>query len=155
MMEDHKYLFGAILVVANRMDTLLEREFNQFNITTKQWFLSIVIDNLFDTPPTIKEVAKEMGSSHQNVKQVALKLEKKGLLILEKDKRDSRATILRLTENSYNFWQNIRDEGTAFTKSLFKNIDKDDLVIARKVIKNMLLNINEIDNKNESSEKYE
>ena len=26
-------------------------------------------------PPTIKEVAREMGSSHQNVKQIALKLE--------------------------------------------------------------------------------
>ena len=78
MMDDRKYLFGSIFILSNRMDTLLQREFNRFNITTKQWFLSVIIDNLFDNPPTMKEAAKEMGCSHQNVKQVALKLEQKG-----------------------------------------------------------------------------
>ena len=86
-MSDRQYLFGAIFIVANRVDTMLEREFKRFGITTKQWFLSIIIENLFDKPPTIKEVAKEMGSSHQNVKQVALKLEQKGLLVLQKIKK--------------------------------------------------------------------
>ena len=147
MMGDQKYLFGLIFIVANRMDTLLQREFNQLDITTKQWFLSVIIDNLFDKPPTIKQVAKEMGSSHQNVKQVALKLEQKGLLILEKDKRDARATRLKLTEDSYDFWNKIRAEGSEFTKMLFKDIDKEDLEVARSVMKKMLLNINEMDNK--------
>jgi len=146
-MNEKQYLFGAIFVVSNRMDTLLQREFNRFDITTKQWFLSVIIKNLFDKPPTIKEAAKEMGSSHQNVKQVALKLEQKGLLTLEKDKRDARATRLKLTEDSYDFWDKIRVEGTAFTGNLFKDIVKDDLAVARKVIEKMLLNINEIDEK--------
>lgn len=75
IMDDCSYLFGTIFILANRMDTLLQREFEKFDITTKQWFLSIIIDNLFDNPSTIKEAAKEMGGSHQNVKQVALKLE--------------------------------------------------------------------------------
>lgn len=152
MMDDRKYLFGSIFILSNRMDTLLQREFNQFDITTKQWFLSVIIDNLFDNPPTMKEVAKEMGSSHQNVKQVALKLEQKGLLILEKDKRDTRATRLKLTENSYEFWKMIKEEGSVFTQTLFKDIDKDDLQIARKVIQTMLLHINEMDNKSEGVE---
>lgn len=147
MMGDRKYLFGSIFIVANRMDTLLQREFNQFDITTKQWFLSVILDNLFDNPPTMKEVAKEMGSSHQNVKQVALKLEQKGLLILEKDKRDARATRLKLTEDSYDFWNKIKYEGIEFTNTLFKDIDKEELAVARSVMQKMLLNINEMDNK--------
>lgn len=152
IMGDRKYLFGSIFIVSNRMDTLLQREFNRFNITTKQWFLSVIIDNLFDNPPTMKEVANEMGSSHQNVKQVALKLEQKGLLVLEKDKKDARTTRLKLTENSYDFWKMIKEEGAVFTETLFKDIDKDELAIARRVMQKMLLTINEMDNKCEGVE---
>lgn len=149
-MSDRQYLFGVIFIAANRVDTMLEREFKRFGITTKQWFLSIIIENLFDKPPTMKEVAKEMGSSHQNVKQVALKLEQKGLLILQKDKRDARVTRLKLSESSYDFWKMIKAEGSVFTETLFKDIDKDELAIARRVMEKMLLSINKMDNKSEA-----
>lgn len=145
-MEDSQFIFGSILVVANRMDTLLERELNNYDITTKQWFLSVVIDNLFDTSPTIKEAAKEMGSSHQNVKQVALKLEQKGLLKLEKDKKDARVTRLRLTDESYAFWAKTEGKGLAFMQAVFKNIEKDELSKARAVIQKMLSNLIDIEN---------
>ena len=151
-LSDRQYLFGMIFIVSNRVDTMLEREFRRFDITTKQWFLSVIIDNLFDNPPTMKEAAKEMGSSHQNVKQVALKLEQKGLLNLQKDKRDARITRLKLTENSYNFWEKVRKEGATFTQALFKNIDKDELAVARIVMQKIQSNINEMDNKSNGDE---
>ena len=148
-MSDRQYLFGMIFIVANRVDTMLEREFKRFGITTKQWFLSIIIENLFDMPPTMKEVAKEMGSSHQNVKQVALKLEQKGLLILKKDNRDARVTRLKLSESSYELWDNLRGESTTFTQALFKNIEKDELEVTRRVMQKLQLNINEMENKSD------
>ena len=149
IMDDCSYLFGTIFILANRMDTLLQREFKKFDITTKQWFLSIIIDNLFDNPPTIKEAAKEMGSSHQNEKQVALKLEEKGVLTLERDPKDARATKHKLTEKSNEFGKLIREEGSMFHQKLFNDIDKDDLAIARKVIQTMLLHIDEMDDRKE------
>lgn len=103
----------------------------------------------------MKEVANEMGSSHQNIKQIAIKLEQKGLLILEKDKRDARMTRLKLTENGYGFWQKIKKEGTEFTRTVFKDIDKYELVVARRVMQKIILNINEIDTKNERLDKCE
>ncbi len=145
LMTDRQYLFGAIFVAANRMDTLMEREFKKFDITTKQWFLSIVIDNLFDKPPTIKEAAREMGSSHQNVKQVALKLEQKGLLVLEKDARDSRVIRLKLTEHSLDLWKGVREEGNAFTEALFKDISEEEKGTARRVMEKLLSNIAEME----------
>jgi MarR family transcriptional regulator, transcriptional regulator for hemolysin len=42
-----------------------------------------------------------------------------------------------------------------FTQALFKDIDKDELQIARKVIQAMMSHINEMDNKIERVEKYE
>lgn len=146
--SDTQYLFAALFLIANKVDTLLGREFKKFDITTKQWFLSIVIDNLFDNPPTIKEAAKEMGSSHQNVKQVALKLQEKDLLILDKDEKDARVTRLKLTEYSYNLLTKLREEGNTFIESLFKGIEKDELTITRKVIQKIISNADEMDMKN-------
>ncbi|WP_100489098.1 MarR family winged helix-turn-helix transcriptional regulator [Sporolactobacillus pectinivorans] len=145
LMSDQQFLFGFIFVAANRMDTLLEREFKKFDVTTKQWFLSIVIDNLFDEPPTIKDAAKEMGSSHQNVKQIALKLEQKGLLLLERDKNDGRAIRIKLTERSKDFWGKLREEGTAFTQALFRDVNQDDLSAARRAMQKVLENIRFMD----------
>ncbi len=143
-MDDAQFIFGTILVVSNKMDTMLERALEKHNITTKQWFLSVAIYNLFDEPPTIKEVAKAMGSSHQNIKQVALKLEDKGFLVLKKDKNDARVTRLVLTEKSFEFWKKVETEGRIFTDSFFKGIDKVDLSKTRIVLSQMLVNLEQL-----------
>lgn len=86
--------------------------------------MTVIVDNSFDELPTIKEVAREMGSSHQNVKQVALKLEQKGLLILEKDKKDARVTRIKLIDQSFRFWEKTKSKAPNFTQELFKGIEK-------------------------------
>ncbi|MCO7125853.1 MarR family transcriptional regulator [Sporolactobacillus shoreicorticis] len=145
LMPDQQFLFGFIFVAANRIDTLLQRELKRFDVTTKQWFLSIVIDNLFDDPPTMKAAAQEMGSSHQNVKQIALKLEEKGLLVLEKDPYDARVTRLKLTKRSIDFWGELRNKGFVFTQALFKGVSDEDLHVARRVMRQVIKNISEMD----------
>ena len=144
-MQDQEFVFGSVLIIANRMDTLLDRELKEYAVTAKQWLLTAVVDNSFDMPPTLKEVATEMGSSHQNVKQVALKLEQKGLLVLEKDKTDARVTRLKLTNQSYEFSQLTQSKATTFTQALFKGIDKDDMSKARAVLQKMLFNLTEME----------
>ncbi len=147
-MEDKQYIFGALFTVANRMDTLLERELKEFGITTKQWFLSIIIDSLFEEPPTMKEAARESGSSHQNVKQVALKLQEKGLVSLEKDKKDSRVTRLKMTEQSNMFWEKTQPRAIEFTEDIFRDIDQNDLASARTVLQKIFYNLSERESRN-------
>jgi len=141
LMKDQRFVFGSIQIIANKKETLLERELKEFDITFKQWFLTVVIENTFDTPPTLKEAAKAMGSSHQNVKQVALKLEKKGLVSLEKDKKDARVTRIRLTEQSYKFAETIQAKAAIFTGNLFMGIDEDEMSKARTVLYKMMSNL--------------
>ncbi len=140
-MEDRQFIFGALLFSANRMDTLLERELKEFDVTSKQWMMSIIIDNLFDEAPTMKDVANEMGSSHQNVKQLALKLEQKGLLKMKKDEKDARVTRLNLTNESYQFWEKTQPKGTAFVEEVFANITNEELMEARNVINKIMGNL--------------
>ena len=139
--KDQKFVFGTILIVSNKMDTLLERELKEYDITFKQWFLTVVVDNSFDKPPTIKEAAKAMGSSHQNVKQIALKLDQKGLIVLEKDKKDARVTRIRLTDQSYKFSGIIQAKAATFTEALFMGIDEDEMSKARAVLHRMMSNL--------------
>lgn len=53
------------------------------------------INEFFKEPPTLSELALEIGTSHQNAKQIAIKLEEKGFLVVKKDTKDKR--VLRLT----------------------------------------------------------
>lgn len=149
LLSDTQYLFGALFVVSNRLDTILEREFNKFGMTTKQWFLSIVIDRLFDQPPTIQQVARAMGSSHQNVKQLALKLNNKGLLKMEKDERDTRATRLSLTEEGHSLWEKVRMQRDTFNEKLFDGINDQELKTVRNVMEKLRTNVEALDHREE------
>jgi len=144
-MPDQKFIFGGVQVVANQMDTLLERELKEYNLTTKQWLLTIVVQNIFDHDPTLKEVAKSMGSSHQNVKQVALKLEQKGFVVMEKDPHDARITRIKLTDAVDSFGTESQQKSEIFTEKLFDGISDEELAITRKAVEKLLANLEKMD----------
>lgn len=142
---DDAMIFALLLIISNKMNTLLEREFKLFGLTTKQWFLFETIKSLFDAPPTLKEVAKEMGSSYQNVKQVAIKLQQKGMLVLEKDKKDGRITRLRLTEQRDAMWNQVNQRGSVFRANMFREMDTDAIARTRGLLEKMLSNLDGIE----------
>lgn len=140
-MPDLQFIFGSLLLTANRIDTLLERELKVYDVTARQWFISIIIYSLFNSPPTISEVAKVMGSTHQNVKQIALKLAQKNLLVLETDRHDRRSTRLVPTEYSSEFWAKADTAGADFIGKLFAGLTENDLTAARKVLLTLWRNL--------------
>ena len=144
-MLDTTYIFGALLVTANRLDTMLERELKKFGLTGKQWMLAVVVQNLFDGPPTIKQAAAATGSSHQNVKQMALKLQEKGLMVMEKDGRDGRVTRLRLAEGSEGFWESTRPRGDKFMSAVFRNLNPEDLAGTRRILAGIQENLSSLE----------
>lgn len=145
LMPDQKFIFGSVQIVANQIDTLLERELKEHHLTTKQWLLTIVVENTFDHAPTIKEVAKGMGSSHQNIKQVALKLEQKGFVIMEKDPKDARITRIKLTDAVASFGKKSQHKSEVFTQKLFNGITAAEMAKTRSLLKKMLTNLEEMD----------
>lgn len=136
-----QYIFGVLLMMTNRIETLMERELRPFDLTAKQWFLSALLETVFEEPPTLKEAAREMGSSYQNVKQVALKLEGKELLELFPDKKDKRVTRLRLAEGKNEFWAAIQPKGQEFSAALFAGIPEADLAAARRALEALWHNL--------------
>lgn len=142
---NRQFIFGSLFVLANRVDTLLERSLQKFNISSKQWFLSICVASLFDHDPSLKELAKESGSSHQNVKQVALKLQDKNLLHLYKDPKDARTTRVKLSEYSVEFWNKTDQDSSEFMNQLYKDITQEELESVRNVFNKLSKNLSEME----------
>lgn len=126
--DKKRFIFGYIIVIASKLHMVGDNYLSEDNMTLSQWFLSTSIAQ-FGYSPTLKEVAESMSTSHQNVKQLALKLQKKGFLDIVKDEEDKRAIRLVLTQKSNDFWDERTDKDNQFLKELFEDLDEKELDI--------------------------
>lgn len=140
MMQKKAYIFGAIFFLSNRIQNAGDKVFNE--ITTKQWFLLISIIRSGVKNPTLTEVSKIIGYSRQNVKKLALHLEKAGLVELQKDINDSRVLRISLTDKCYQYFASRQVKEEEFLESLYNGITEDELdnmfLIMKKLEKNIL-----------------
>ncbi len=139
--DNSTFIFGAMFMVANKMDTLLERELNHFGVTSRQWFLSVCTATVFTQAPTLKELALASGTSYQNVKQVALKLQTKNLMKLRKDTNDARVTRIELTPESGPFWAQMEGDSKNFMKKLYQGITPEEFAATRMTLEKLMDNL--------------
>ncbi|HYE82020.1 MAG TPA: MarR family transcriptional regulator [Clostridia bacterium] len=151
--DKQKYIFGNIFLLANRLQALGDQYLSEDDMTTKQWFLNVVIAQFRDKPPTLSEIAELMGSSRQNVKQLALKLVEKGFLTIEKDGRDARALRLVLTDKSRSFWEERQKQDNEYLENLFGNLDLEEIDAMCRGIGKLFEKIKELE-KSESERVY-
>lgn len=119
-------LFGSMVVFMQLLASEVEERLRPFELTTRQWLLLGVIDKAFPgAAPTLSEAAAAFGTSRQNVKQVALQLERRGWLELRRDPQDRRATRLVLTERVAVFDEpGVQADQSAFILSVFGGLTR-------------------------------
>lgn len=143
---DHKNeIFGRLFQVANALQTYLDRQLKADELTAKQFFLMIVISSFKDEHPSFGEASKRFGSSYQNVKQMALKLQKHGFVILREDEKDRRVKRLALTEKAMGYFQDrdLKDDKTML--HLFGHISEKEELVMLKVLKQLMEDIKELE----------
>ncbi|MBC8376082.1 MAG: MarR family transcriptional regulator [FCB group bacterium] len=138
--DEKKELFGMIFLLAQRWQYIGDRELKDSGVTTKQWFLLVSLHALFDTPPNLNDLALAMGSTRQNVKQLALNLERQGFLKIYQDKEDRRVQRFKLTPKNQAFWDKRAENDERFIASLFGELPSTAVTITRTTI-NSLLNL--------------
>jgi len=146
ILENQKYIFGSIFLLANKLQVIGDKYMGTDGMTTKQWFLTAIISQFGENPPTLSEVADLMGSSRQNVKQLALKLQEKKFLKIEQDEQDARALRLKLTKISIDFWGKRENKDNQFIKDLFEDFSQEDIEIIAKGFKKFFEKIEKIGN---------
>lgn len=131
-LDYEKFIFATLFILANKLQVVGDKFLEE--VTTKQWFLLLMVAQFGDQPPTLGQVAELLGSSHQNTKQLALKLESKGFLTIAKDSEDSRALRLRVTERCYDYFSKRTDKDTNYLNELFKEFTEDEVISLAKGI---------------------
>lgn len=118
------FLLGLLSAFDNRFQAVADKTIKE--ISWKQFFALICI-HLCKEKPSIKELAEIMGSSHQNVKQILLKLEKKGFVNLISDENDKRIQRIELTEYCAEFCQKNDERSSQIMKQMFQGISEEQL----------------------------
>lgn len=118
------FLLGLLSAFENRFQAVTDSMMKE--ISWKQFFAIICI-NLCKDKPTVKELAEIMGSSHQNVKQILLKLEKKGFVHITVDERDKRKQRIELTDYCKEFCENNDEMSANIMKKMFAGISEEQL----------------------------
>lgn len=138
-------IFGRIFPLNNALQNYLDRMLKEDNLTVKQMFTMLAIDHFKDENPTLKDVAKLMQSSHQNVKQLVNKLELNEYVSVMKDVNDKRSLRISLTKKAHEYWS-LRDvEHTARLDLLFQEFDEDELSSMLKGIEKLTNNIEKLE----------
>lgn len=135
------FLLGLLSAFDNRYQAKADSFFE--DISWKQFFAIICI-NLCKEPPAIKELADVMGSSHQNVKQILNKLEKKGYVQTLSDEADKRKQRIILTETTRAFCEEHDEESQSMVGKMFTGIEPQEIAITIKTIMQMEKNLEEI-----------
>ncbi|MBX9945878.1 MAG: hypothetical protein K2Y40_17495 [Reyranella sp.] len=100
--------FRLILFCSQRLRTLLDEHLREAGLTTQQGVMLSIVRTM--ALPSLGEVAVAMATSHQNAKQIAVALERKGMLKIVVDKKDRRARRLMPTAAGRRGWES-RDAG--------------------------------------------
>lgn len=137
-MPPQPFLLGLLSAFDNRYQASADKFFKE--ITWKQFFAIICI-NICKENPTINELAEVMGSSHQNVKQILLKLEKKGFVAMVPDEKDKRKQKIILTKKCSEFCEKNEESSMAIIGRIFNGISEEQVVTTIQTIKKMERNI--------------
>ncbi|MEQ8201036.1 MAG: MarR family transcriptional regulator [Syntrophomonadaceae bacterium] len=119
-LEERAYIFASIFALSNKLQVLGDA-FDE-NITIKQWLFAVCVAQ-FDEAPTLSEVARFIGYSRQNAKRIALALQERGYIILEKDLNDARALRITLTQQCRDYFAGRYHRELEFLDRLFAGFD--------------------------------
>lgn len=95
--------FRLIVLVAQELRTLMDQLLRGDGLTTQQAAMITVVNRL--GTPTLSETAAAFGTTHQNARQLADALERKGFLQINTDQADARVRRLSTTARSKSYWR--------------------------------------------------
>ena len=143
-MPPQAFLLGLLSAFDNRYQAAADEYLKE--ITWKQFFAIICI-NLCKEAPTINELSDVMGSSHQNVKQILLRLEKKGFIATFEDEKDKRKQRIYVTDAARLFLEENDNNGQQsqyIIGRIFEGVDNKSLMTTIQTIMKMERNLSEL-----------
>ena len=120
----------------NKLIRLKHRETAQkYGLTFEQFHLLIELDHhaefkvsAHDLPPTVGEIAADVGNAPHTLSERIKRLEKKGMVKKIRDEKDLRINRVMLTDKGQNLINRIKNEaGNIFIYNALEKMDKKSL----------------------------
>lgn len=141
-MDKRLIVFGYLFRVSNRLQSKMDAQMD--NLTAKQWFVILAL-GLFEQPPTLKQLAAACDTSHQNTKQLVMKLAEKGFVTISNDKKDGRAMRITATEKCTR-WDNENEaKATQFIGCMFSGMEASDVAALSDSLMKVFENLGNLD----------
>lgn len=129
-----RFALIMVFLVEQRWRYVIEKDLEPDGITAKQWLLAIVVANGFKAPPSIQEVADAMSTTHQNVKQIADGLERRGFMRMWRDGRNRRIIRLQVTEKCLALFRGREERDARSIYGMFENLSDEEMAAFFKAI---------------------
>lgn len=125
-MDKRLIIYANTFLVANRLQTVMDAELEE--VTSKQW-LAIIMLGAFEEPPTLKQMAQMCSASHQNTKQIMLKLHQKGYVNMVKDKKDGRAMRIIPLAKIQELNAKYEERSKKFIEEMFSDLTEEEIAV--------------------------
>lgn len=97
------------------------------SLTSRQLMTMIAIAHLPKGEVSLNGIARKLGTTKQNVKQLVIALEKKDYITVKSSERDRRANNIEITEYGQTVFSECFTRGMSFFADLFKEFTEDEL----------------------------
>ncbi|MGY5879106.1 MAG: MarR family transcriptional regulator [Candidatus Thorarchaeota archaeon] len=136
--QDMVESFGFIFLLSRRFEYVTDQVLSKDGLTTKQLLALIAIERGFETLPSISQVAEILSTTHQNMKKIALQLEKKEFIEIIRDDKDKRRLLLKTTKKNQEYWDSRSSEHLQAIQGLFSSLLADEVHSFNLLLKKLL-----------------
>ena len=128
-------VYATLFSLANKLQVAGDKYLEK--LTSRQLMTMIAIAHLPEGGATMNNIARKLGATKQNVKQLLTNLEKKGYVVIEPCLRDKRAVNVEITEAGKYVWLECSEKGIIHFLDLFKDFTKEEMEIFWGFLKKM------------------
>ncbi len=118
-------VYATLFSVYNKLQTESDKHF--VALSSRQYMTMLAIFHLPENETTINNIAKKLGSTKQNTKQLITALEKKGYIKLKPSDIDKRAINISVTPSGINEMLKSGEIGIMFLADVFNEFTGEEL----------------------------
>ncbi len=119
--------FATLFAVSNKLQIMSDKYIEK--LTSRQLMAMIAIVHLPKGQASLNGIAKKLGTTKQNTKQLISAMEKKGYVIISLSERDKRAYNVEITESGSVVFIECFNRGMEFFLEIFKSFSSNELEV--------------------------
>jgi len=117
--------YATLFSISNKLQVYGDKRLEQ--MTTRQLMTLIAIAHLPKGGASLNAIARKMGTTKQNIKQLVVAMEKKGYVAVVPSETDKRAYSVEITDEGKIVFVECYNLGMAFFKELFRDFSEAEL----------------------------